>query len=252
MFSAFVLKLIAIISMVIDHTGAVLFPENMELRIIGRLAFPIFCFLIVEGFTHSRSVPKYLMRLGIFAVVSEIPFNLAFQKSVIHAGSVNVFVTLFLGLLGLYLFDKVSHWKALPEPLAYAAAVLPVALACLAAHKLGSDYGRYGVMLIFIFYLFRDNRTGAMLAFFLCTELRYGLCCISTDKLSEVTVWLSLFESGDKTWYIGGSIQQFCILAAIPIALYSGEKGSGRLKWVFYAFYPVHLLVLWLISIIPG
>ena len=249
MLSAFILKLFAIVTMAMDHTGAVLFPGNEELRIIGRLAFPIFCFLISEGFVHTKSVQKYLMRLGIFAVVSEIPFNLAFHRKLICDGC-NVFVTLFLGLLALYLYDLIMKWEEVPKAVSSIAALIPVVLSCVTAQMIGSDYERYGVMLIFIFYIFRDNRTCAIIAFFLCTEIRYGLSSVSTERFDSAYSWLKLFEDGDVTWYISSSIQQYCILSAIPIALYNGKKGEYSFKWAFYVFYPAHLILLWLIKLI--
>lgn len=249
MFSAFILKLFAVVTMVVDHTGAVIFPENGDLRVVGRLAFPIFCFLLSEGFVHTRSVPKYLMRLGLFALISEIPFNLAFSKTVIKSGTCNVFVTLFLGLLALYMYDAVLKWEDVPKAVAQIAAIIPVALCCVAAQMVGSDYGRYGVMLIFIFYIFRENRTAAILAFILFTELRYGLTSVKTERIESANVWIKLFESGEKTWFISNSIQQYCVLSAVPIALYNGEKGEYSIQKLFYIFYPAHLLLLWLISL---
>lgn len=97
--NSFQLKCIAVITMIIDHTGAVLFPDNMTLRYIGRIAFPIFCFLLVEGFFHTRDVRKYMLRLGMFAVISEIPYDLAFRDTVIEFEHQNVFFTLFIGVV---------------------------------------------------------------------------------------------------------------------------------------------------------
>ncbi len=244
MLSTFVLKVIAVVSMAIDHTGAVLFPEVTLLRYIGRLAFPIYCFLISEGYVHTRNVPKYLMRLGLFALISELPFNLAFGGELFHFNSCNVFVTLFLGLFALILFDTVVKWEGIPQFASYLLALIPVAAIARTADTLGSDYGKYGVLLIFIFYIFRENRTSAILVFALSTVLKYDILSVSYG------VGTMLFESGDRAWYFVETTQLYCLLAAIPIGLYSGKRGYGGCKWLFYAFYPTHLIILWLLSVI--
>ena len=96
--NSFQLKWIAVITMIIDHTGAVLFPDDMVFRYIGRIAFPIFCFLLVEGFFHTRDVRKYMLRLGLFALISEIPYDLAFRDTVLEFEHQNVFFALLLGV----------------------------------------------------------------------------------------------------------------------------------------------------------
>lgn len=243
MLSAFAVKMIAIVCMLIDHVGAVLLPEVVFLRYIGRLAFPIFCFSIAEGFSHTKSAPKYLMRLGIFAIISEIPFNLAFHGKLFYLSGCNVFVTLFMGLLAVMLFETVMKWEGLPRFVNILLALIPVAALCRTADTLGSDYGKYGVMLIFIFHIFRSNRTAALLVFALCTLLRYG---ITTTAYPDA---VRLFEVNERTWYFFEQTQIYCLLAALPLALYSGKKGYAGAKWLFYAFYPAHLLVIWLISL---
>lgn len=244
MLSAFILKVIAVISMAIDHTGAVLFPNITVLRYIGRIAFPIYCFLIAEGYAHTKSAPKYLMRLGLFALISEVPYNLAFGGEFFNFSGCNVFVTLFFGLLALMLFDTVLTWRDLPGFVSYLTALVPVAAIALAADTLGSDYGKYGVVLIFVFHIFRSNRTAAILVFALSTVLRYDVLLIpGADSVR-------LFTIGDYTWYFVETTQFYCLLAAVFIALYSGKQGYCGRRWLFYAFYPAHLLVLWFLSVI--
>ena len=92
--------------MIIDHTGAVLFPGELMFRYIGRISFPIFCFLLTEGFFHTKDVRKYMLRLGIFAVVSEIPYDLAFRGTVLEFEHQNVFFTLFMGVVMMYALEK--------------------------------------------------------------------------------------------------------------------------------------------------
>src|SRR5699024_2332190 len=97
--SGFQLKCIAILSMALDHTGAVLFPQEIWLRCAGRLAFPVFCFLIVEGFVHTHDVYRYMARLGVFALISEIPYDLAFRGVCLEFAYQNVFFTLLIGIV---------------------------------------------------------------------------------------------------------------------------------------------------------
>ena len=162
------LKWIAIVTMLIDHVGATLVlqmfyanPTNDMLAIyylvrsVGRVAFPIFCFLLVEGFCHTRSRGKYLLRLGLFALLAEIPFDLAFNWpeysdlnvfGILEFTSQNVFFTLFFGLCALWLWDVMA--KRLPRWAEYAAAVVAALPACFAANLLCTDYDVSGVALI--------------------------------------------------------------------------------------------------------
>ncbi len=244
MLSSFALKIIAVISMLIDHIGAVFFPQATILRLIGRLAFPIYCFLIAEGYAYTKNAPRYLMRLGLFALISEVPFNLAFSGKLFYLGGCNVFITLFLGLLATMLFDTIRKWDGIPTFAVFILALVPVALLCRAADTVHSDYGKYGVLLIFIFWLFRENRTAAILMFALCTILKYSLTSIANPDA------LRLFECIGNTWYLSfAKVQLYCLLAAIPLSLYSGKSGYKGFKWFFYVFYPAHLTVLGLLAL---
>ena len=100
------LKLIAMVSMVIDHVGAVFFPAAAWMRMVGRLAMPLFSFCVAEGFAHTRDKKKYLLRMGVFALLSEVPFDLAFEGRV-GPGHQNIMLTFFLALLALTLYDRI-------------------------------------------------------------------------------------------------------------------------------------------------
>ncbi len=106
--SGFLLKLLALVTMLIDHTGHVLFPGVMWMRYIGRLAFPIYCFLLVEGFLHTRDLRKYMGRLAVFAVISEIPFDLAIYGEFFEPAHQNVFITLLFGLMAISIMSIVD------------------------------------------------------------------------------------------------------------------------------------------------
>ncbi len=218
--STFYLKLIAIITMLIDHTTVVLIPVDSELhligRIIGRLAFPIFAFLLVEGFYHTKNIKKYLIRLGIFALVSEIPFDLAFYNNFFDFKHQNIFFTLFLGLCTVWLLSLVEvKFKNKLVYINILNALITIAFSFIAA-VLRTDYGFMGILIIVAFYLFRGSKIMLALA----------LVVIS-----------------------GSIIQGFSVLSMIPIWFYNGKKGKS-LKYFFYAFYPAHILALYLISLV--
>lgn len=202
--------MIAIISMAIDHVGAVLFPQYEFLRIIGRIAFPIFAFTLVEGFLHTRDVKKYMMRLGMLAIISEVPFDLAFFGTPLEFGHQNVFFTMFLGIGMLYLYLKsISKVKQL---------VVVIGMLLL-ADFLKTDYSSAGLLMIFWFYQFHGKRIVQLL----------GMAFINIFYM--------------------GYLQVYACFSAIPIVMYNEERGP-KCKWFFYWFYPVHLLVLYLISFI--
>ena len=154
------------ITMLIDHVGAVLFPQYMVFRIIGRIAFPIYCFLLVEGGIHTKNPLKYSARLLLFALISEIPFDLAFGKSIMDFNHQNVFFTLFLGLVGIIMLKQ-----------------------------------RGPIRLLGFLMPFNYN----------------------------------------------GSVQLYACLSIIPMLFYNGKRGYN-IKYAFYVFYPLHLLVLYFIA----
>lgn len=241
------LKLIAIVTMFIDHTGAAILgrfmmekgfmeisnsydvnamivwmQENgtlywvyMAMRMIGRVAFPIFCFLLVEGFQKTSNVGKYAMRLGMFALISEIPFDLAFKASWMDFSYQNVFFTLFMGLLTMIAVDYVNK-MSLHKVLKVIASGAAIAAGAAIAEFMNTDYGAIGVLCIMALYVFRKKKVWQIVA-----------GCLAF-------VW-----------------EFTAPLAFIPIGFYNGKRGL-KLKYVFYAFYPVHLLVLYLICVILG
>ena len=206
--NSFQLKWIAILTMAVDHVGAVLFPGQLIFRYIGRISFPIFCFLLTEGFFHTRNIEKYMIRLGIFALISEIPYDLAFRNVLLEAEHQNVFFTLFLGVLLMYILEKSGE--------IWIKATWIILFSWIAA-TIRSDYGYKAIILICIYYFLRNN-------------------------LSAKTI---LGTGWNIFW--GNTIQYYGVLATIPICLYNGEKGKS-MKYFFYAFYPVHLLILYIVN----
>ena len=207
------LKLLAIITMLIDHIGAIFFPHIDPFRMVGRLAFPLFCFFISEGLIYTSNLKKYLKRLFLFALISEVPYDLAFHGTVFFPGNQNVFFTLFLGLAAISFLH--TYFDARPV-----SALLFAGACVLLAGALHTDYGWFGVLVIIIFYCARQYRTRGVITFaFLNTG--FGL--------------------------MTGTLQLYAAAAAIPIVLYNGKKGKLNWKYFFYAFYPVHLLLLYFV-----
>ena len=205
---SFQLKCIAIVSMALDHTGAVLYPSQIWLRCLGRIAFPIFCFLIVEGFFHTHDVRRYMGRLGVFALISEIPYDLAFRGVPLEYDHQNVFFTLLIGIGMMVLLERNREW-----PVKAVILLLAMWLAVL----IRSDYNFRGILLIFVFYIFHESR------------------------------WLAVTAGGFWNFLYQGVIQKYGVLSVLPLALYNGERGR-KMKYFFYIFYPVHLLLLYGIS----
>lgn len=211
--SSFQLKMIAIVSMVIDHVGMVMFPEEVAFRVIGRMAFPIYCFLIVEGFYHTSNVKKYIARLAIFALISEIPFNILVSGTIFNIEYQNVFFTLVIGLFTIYGINNTMN-QMLKSLILVTGVMVAIALM--------TDYSFYGIILIYVFFNMREKRL---------------LACIFMAVMS----------------FVVSPIQGAATLAVIPIMLYNGEKGPRFMdkkmwKYMFYAFYPIHMMLLYVIE----
>ena len=251
------LKIMALIFMLTDHTAAIVFPPilvrydvtyfgnlSMEYiqglcasgfvgwlyvlyqimrRVLGRLAFPIYCFLLVEGFGKTGNRKKYAGRMLLFALISEIPFNLAFRGKIFDTSYQNVFFTLLLGFLMIWIMDAVrERFLAVYEKKASGAAgayriIIPTDAAVFAAFALAAelikcDYGVHGIIAVALLYLTRRDKFKQLFA-----------GCVAF--FWEFTAMFSF----------------------IFIGFYNGKRGI-KLKYVFYIFYPAHLLVLYLIS----
>ncbi|MCT4543074.1 MAG: conjugal transfer protein TraX [Vallitalea sp.] len=210
------LKIIACITMLIDHVGAVFFSKYVWLRIIGRIAFPIFAYLIVEGYFHTKNIKKYLTRLLLFGVVSEIPFNLAFYGELFYFPGLNIFFTLFLGLLVIYIYDNYKSYGG-----------IALIIIGVIAEFIGTDYGMIGILVIFLFYIFKGN---------------YIMQAISFIAITLIGVGTEYYMSGQL------SIQIYSITSLFLLYIYNGKKGMN-IKYLFYGFYPGHLLIIGLIRL---
>lgn len=219
--SSFILKIIAVISMVFDHLGYVVFNKFSFMNYIGRLAFPIFAFSITEGYVHTKNLKRYFSRLLIFAFISQIPYML-FISNFTTRFTLNILFTLSLGLLAITIYDK-SKNKFL--------GLLFTGICGILAKLLHFDYGWFGIAIIFIFYIFKNKKTYMNLAFGITTFINYFYTFITTNRIEYLFIIL------------------FCILSLIPINLYNEKKGKN-IKYFLYIFYPLHLIILYLLTII--
>lgn len=241
--SANALKLFACVCMIIDHIGYTGLLPYWWLRAIGRLAFPIFCFFIVEGYFHTRSLWRYLARLCIFSLLCEIPFDLMSSggRYTWDLGSQNVFFTLALGLIAIAVLDYGK--KLLTGELSVGNRVLSAVLGAvlilasctlplLTARLIHCDYGYLGVLCVIALYITRGHPALSFVALALIFEL----------LSNSYSIAVPLFGGAQFSF----KLQTLGALAAIPFVLYNGKLGAGgkAAKWAFYLFYPVHSLVL--------
>ena len=227
--SNFDLKLIAIITMTIDHIGVVFgTPFYNLLRAVGRLSFPIFAFLLTEGYVHTKSFSKYFLRLLVLAVISEVIYDYVFFDSFIYIDANNIFFTLALGLLTLFLLDKSKglikrYFKDRVDlfiilPITY---LLIIVIMGLMGEFLNFSYGMLGILVISFFYLFKTN---------------FPLVVISVSL---------------STLILGEGMQYFSLFSLILIYFYNQKLGM-KCKLFFYLYYPLHILVLGFIKMLMG
>lgn len=238
-FDGFSLKMIAVISMMIDHSAAGILRLLINsgrldggtfgrekwanvyyiMRDIGRIAFPIFCFLLVEGFCYTRNKAKYLVRLFLFALISEIPFDLGLHGQLIDLENQNVFFTLFLGMCALCGLGIIK--EKIQNHFVYGLSAVFITLVFMEISELlHTDYHRFGVLVIVLFYVFREYRPLACGMGLLVLILCFG--------------------------------RELPAVFAFPLLLfYNGRRGRG-MKYFFYVFYPAHLTILYLVGSFLG
>ena len=226
------LRLLAILFMVLDHLWATVVPGNLWLTCLGRLAFPIFAFQLCEGYRHTSDYRRYRRRLLVFALLSEIPFNLFYAGSVIFPFHQNVLFTLLLGLLAMRQADRLRREEGIKKKSLRCLALL---LILAGGVVLFPDYGLMGVMTVLCFFVFRDHRLFQLAA----------MAVLNIFAFKGQTIPVSLGALA-----FDFPIQGFALLALPLIWLYNGEKGRGgkglRLFW--YIFYPLHMLALYFIQ----
>ena len=287
------LKMIALFCMTLDHFAGIVLTAWVNtltrgslsyncgmgliifLRLIGRLAFPIFCFFIVEGLSHTRNVYKYAFRLFLLALISEIPFDISHSNRLFDFKNQNVFWTLLLGLVAIYCIDGIYRKFRLKKPVRYLLVFGIALLASLVAYSLKSDYGAFGISTIVIIYLaereevfFTPVINGMVLFiyFFVITnteEIDLG----EFEKFSKIAIAVYLVfvlivstfafcmaifikDKNQRKMYAAcvtlSSMSPDELAALVNVFMmkfYNGEKGR-KIGWLFYFYYPLHLAVL--------
>lgn len=226
------LKFLALFFMLLDHMWATIIPGNQWLTDVGRMAFPIFAFQIVEGFYHTSNFKRYAKRLFIFALISEIPFNLFLTGSLIYPFHQNVMFTLLFGLLVIQTLGHARQAKTFKSGLV--ACLTLIGMSLFATFTM-VDYGGMGVLTIVAFYLFRGF-PGAWLGQLV------SLVCLNIIFFQGLSIPLTIFG-----WTYAFPTQGFAVFSLFFIWLYNGQKGSRNpvIQSVAYWFYPVHLLILY-------
>lgn len=220
--SIFTIKLIAVFTMLLDHLRYA-FPEISFTmwELLGRMSYPLFAFALTEGYIHTSSKKNYIKRLIIYGLISQIPFMLF--RSIIGKNEwkmLNIMFTLVFGFVGILAYDKIKNkWISIPVMLAIA----------ILGKIVRVDYGWYGILLIYIFYIFKDKQA----------------IILPASIALVVTYYASIYKMNFFHNIIYLQIL-FILLSLIPIYMYNGEKGRSMKKF-FYLFYPIHLLIVYLI-----
>ncbi|MBQ3355923.1 MAG: hypothetical protein IJG45_02240 [Oscillospiraceae bacterium] len=245
--SALALRIIACVCMLLDHIGYFFggrYPFLTPLRWIGRIAFPLYVFLIVNGFRHTSNRPRYALRLAIFAVISQVPFALMSHPGKM-LGTLNVFVTLLLALLTVWATDAMRKHRYTK----YVCFLPTLAVFCLYYFGLiHSDYGAKGILLAMTFYLFDGKRVltalGMLVSIYHPYLISLGFALLHLLQGRQAAIQpLSEWEL----------TQLFSLLSLVFIFLYNGKKGrlpasrvgAKAVQLGFYAFYPAHMLLLY-------
>lgn len=230
------LHILAMALTLCDHSWAMLFTQQRWLTCLGRIAFPIFAFMLVEGFFHTRNLKKYMLRMLGFALISEIPFDLVYGGVPFYWYHQNVMWTLLLGLILMQLIETVRQKNRLWLTVLVSIAATAGAYLIGIAGKL--DYFGVGIVTVLVFYFFRGQKWWCYLGQLAC------LYWLNVELLGgyyyPITVFGHEFELIE---------QGLALLALIPIWLYRGERGyHGKwFQYFCYAFYPGHLLLLYLL-----
>lgn len=235
-----VLKLIAAAAMLTDHIGYKFWAQLpvaavYACRGVGRIAMPIYCFMLVEGLFHTRDIKKYLLRLAVFAVVSEVPFDLMISDSVIDWKHQNVIITLTLSLCCAAAVKLIEE-RTKNAALKWLLTALVIAAGCEVCVLARTDYSAVGVMMVFAFYFGRKNK----------------LVTVLLLVFSNVILDAALFGA-DNLWFKYLMAPEFLSLfALVPIFLYNGERGrvSPVSRYGFYVFYPAHMLAIYGVNVL--
>ena len=234
--TSFSLHILAMLFMLCDHLWGTVVSGNDWLTCIGRFAFPIYAFLIVEGYFHTKNLKKYVGRLLLFAILSEIPFNLAMGSRILYPIHQNVLWTFLIAIGLIHWNEKVKNAKIRNRILV---GIATVCIAYIGGIITFVDYYHAGILTVLVFYAFRGKKWWCYLGQLLC------LGYINIEILGGFSYVVTVFG---QTHFI--ERQGLALFALIPVWLYKGKQGyhSKALQYGYYAFYPLHLLVLGLLK----
>ena len=233
------LKIIAMVCMFCDHLYASIVPGNAWLTYIGRIAFPIFAFQLVEGFFHTHDYKAYLKRMLIMAIITEIPFNLVAGGGMIYPFHQNVLFTFTIGLIVLKAIHKYRNQGPFKFTLATIGFTL---LGSLIATLTMVDYFGYGILMIVLFYLAHESKYAKVITligmYLINAVIMEGLIVMIPVNMFGLNLMLEIPQ------------QAFALFALIPIFLYNGQQGPHNkyIQWFAYWFYPGHLLLLGILA----
>lgn len=229
---AITLKYLAMFMMLLDHLWATIVPGNDWMNYIGRLAFPIFAFQIVEGYFHTKDYKQYLKRLFIFALISEIPFNLMTSGSYIYPFGQNVIFTFIYGIVSIHAIEEIIKRNHIVKN------VVKVLLMMILSIITFPDYNLMGYLTVLLFYVTRNMQYAWLYQL-------AGMIYLNWYSFKGLTIYVEAFG---KT--IPVLVQSFAVLSLLLIWQYNGEPGNQKpiLRKFAYWFYPVHMLVIYLIS----
>ncbi len=236
--TSFWLHIIAMMFMLCDHLWGTVIPGNDWLTCIGRLSMPIFAFMIVEGYFHTKSLKKYVSRLLVFAVISEIPFNLAMGSRLFYPIHQNILWSFLISIGLIHLNEKVKEKRIWLRIIVGLSTVLAGFISGLVTMV---DYYHAGIMTVLTFYFFRERKWWNCIFQIIC------LWYINTELLGGLGYEINILG---KTFFFVR--QGIAVFSLVPIWLYHGRQGhhSKVFQYICYFFYPVHLLVLGLIKMI--
>ncbi|HEY4035600.1 MAG TPA: TraX family protein [Ktedonobacteraceae bacterium] len=255
--TTFQIKLIAITCMVIDHVGLFFFPQILLFRIVGRLAFPLFAWLIANGAYYSKNTKQYLVRLLFFALVAQMPFIVINRLVDPSFWALNILFTLFLGLAAIVLIQKSKN---------IVVSLLIVIVSTLIASILNVEYGAMGVLAIIVFYLSFTNFKKMIIlqicifTFFSITPIVFLIALtkgvnpvVSAISLplclpSEISACLKMSFIFSPNFIVQSLIEPLGLFSLIFVAFYSNQEGR-KMKYFFYCFYPIHLTILYFIKL---
>ena len=233
--TSFIIKLIAIVSMTLDHVGNLILRRFTFLNILGRIAFPLFAFQTCLGYENTKNLKKYIIRLLIFGLISEIPYYLMINSFSNQAIAINVLFTMLAGIIAMYIWDmKLDKKKEKYDKLFILAKLITIIGILLIVELLHFDYGAGGVLLILLTHILYNKGKYKHL-FYIISFILFAII--------KHTQYIGLLETK-----IIISLILFTVISLLIILLYNKKSGPNKFKYLFYAYYPLHITILLIMS----